>query len=75
MFRITCLLVFPQHRNCLQELYFAENFLEAVGLPSLRSLLCIVLSVILAHQLGNLLIILHLLCFSQGNWDFHILET
>lgn len=69
LFKVNYLLIFPQHRTCLEELCFVKrDFLEGVCLiffpqgPAFNAL-----SVIAAHQLDSLLIILHLLCFSQGN--------
>lgn len=51
--------------------FFQKQF--ALHLPQRPA--CKVWSVRPAHQLDDLLIILHLLCFSQGNWDSHTLET
>lgn len=72
------LLAFPQQASCFQECYFCEESFSRSSLlysfPHRPALKCIVR--VAAYQLSHLfLIILHLLYFSQGSWDFHILET
>lgn len=78
LLRTVDLLASPQQTSCFQECYFCEESFSRSSLPysfphrpALKRIVRVA-----AYQLSHLfLIILHLLCFSQGSLDFHILET
>lgn len=59
--------LFSAHRTCFWELHFVKLFKKVCRIFFPQGPAFNVLSVVAACQLVNLLILLHLLCFSQGN--------